>query len=242
MFANCPTLDESFISNARIQRTIQRLRTIESGGSARWRLSRLGLGSLGGSILMKRPTAESVEGEDALSLHLVARSKSGDADAMEFLIKRYQSRVAGFVFVSVGDGQAVEDLCQTIFYKMLLGLRRLRDDEKFEPWLFRIARNACFDYLRRRRLRRIFVPWQMEDNEMCVTESSADPTNAFRLDAFRRALAMLPQKQRELVALLQDDQLTYEQLASITNSSVSSVKSRLFRARRRLRKSMGDEE
>lgn len=241
MFANCPTLDECFISNASIQRTIQRLRTIESDGSERW-LPRLRLGSVGVSILMKRPIAESVEDEDASSSHLVARSKSGDADAMEFLIKRYQSRVAGYVFVSVGDGQAVEDLCQTIFYKMLLGLRRLNDDEKFEPWLFRIARNACFDYLRRRRLRRIFVPWRIEDNEMCVTESPADPTNACHIDAFRRALAMLPQKQRELVALLQDDQLTYEQLASITNSSVSSVKSRLFRARRRLRKSMGDED
>src|SRR5229473_7984718 len=96
---------------------------------------------------------------------LVASSKDGDSAAMELLIERYQSRIAGFVFACVGDGQAVEDLCQTIFYKMLVGLPRLENDEKFEPWLFRIARNACFDYLRRRRLRRIFLPWKSADDQ-----------------------------------------------------------------------------
>jgi DNA-directed RNA polymerase specialized sigma24 family protein len=51
----------------------------------------------------------------------------------------------------------------------------------------------------------------------------------------------LPRRQRELVALLQDDRLSYEQLAAITNSSVNSVRSRLFRARQQLRRSMRDE-
>jgi RNA polymerase sigma-70 factor (ECF subfamily) len=193
-------------------------------------------------LLMTRPSRESGGPEEILTIGLVAKSKKGDAAAMEFLIERYQPRVAGFVLACVGEGQAVDDLCQTIFYKMLLGLPRLEDDEKFESWLFRIARNACVDYLRRRRLRRIFVPWQSGDHELVsVPESTADAADDRRIDLFRRALLRLPQKQRELVALLQDDRLSYEQLAAITNSSVSAVKARLFRARRQLRKSMGDE-
>jgi RNA polymerase sigma-70 factor (ECF subfamily) len=180
--------------------------------------------------------------EESLTVGLVAKSKSGDAEAMEFLIEHYQPRVAGFVFARVGDGQAVEDLCQTIFYKMLLGLPRLENDEKFEPWLFRIARNACFDYLRRRRLRRIFLPWKSGDDQFAsAAEPMPESDDDRRIVAFRRALMMLPNKQRELVALLQDDRLSYEQLAAITNSSVRSVKSRLFRARRQLRKSMHDD-
>jgi len=193
-------------------------------------------------VLMTRPSRASEGPEERLTIGLVANSKKGDAAAMEALIARYQPRVAGFVLACVGDGQAVDDLCQTIFYKMLLGLPRLADDEKFEAWLFRIARNACFDYLRRRRLRRIFVPWQLGDNEFAsAPESTADAADDRRIDIFRRALMLLPQRQRELVALLQDDRLSYEQLAAITNSSVSAVKSRLFRARRQLRKSMRDE-
>src|SRR5262245_51650637 len=191
---------------------------------------------------MTRSSRESRGPEASVTMGLVAKSKRGDAAAMEVLIARYQPRVAGFVFACVGEGQAVDDLCQTIFYKMLLGLSRLEAEEKFEAWLFRIARNACFDYLRRRRLRRLFVPWQSGEKELAsVPESTAESAAERRLDSFRRALLRLPQKQRELVALLQDDRLSYEQLAAITNSSVSAVKSRLFRARRHLRKSMRDE-
>jgi RNA polymerase sigma-70 factor (ECF subfamily) len=186
--------------------------------------------------LIKHSARESAETEDPLIAQLVASSKDGDSAAMELLIERYQSRIAGFVFACVGDGQAVEDLCQTIFYKMLVGLRRLEEDGKFEPWLFRIARNTCFDYFRRRRLRRIFVPWQSAADQ-AAAEPAANSTDD-RIDSFRRALMRLPKAQRELVALLQDQQLSYEQLAAITASSVSSVKSRLFRARRQLRRSM----
>jgi RNA polymerase sigma-70 factor (ECF subfamily) len=186
--------------------------------------------------LIKHSARESAETEDPLIAQLVASSKDGDSAAMELLIERYQSRIAGFVFACVGDGQAVEDLCQTIFYKMLVGLRRLEEDGKFEPWLFRIARNTCFDYFRRRRLRRIFVPWQNAADQ-AAAEPAANSTDD-RIDSFRRALMRLPKAQRELVALLQDQQLSYEQLAAITASSVSSVKSRLFRARRQLRRSM----
>jgi RNA polymerase sigma-70 factor, ECF subfamily len=226
------TFDNCIFPNASIERAIQRLNALASATST------------------KRPTRECDDAEGSLIAGLVARSKTGDSDAMEFLIERYQPRIAGFVFVCVGEGQAVDDLCQTIFYKMLVGLPRLETDGKFESWLFRIARNACFDYLRKRRLRRIFVPWNSDYNQFAsATESTPEsareptrePTDDRRLEGFRRALMMLPKRQRELIALLQDDRLSYQQLAAITNSSVKSVKSRLFRARRQLRKLMHDD-
>jgi RNA polymerase sigma-70 factor, ECF subfamily len=239
---DCPTFDDCVGPDASIERAIRRLNALASETAKRLQAFHPGPRWADRRLLMTRPRRESGGPEESLTISLVAKSKKGDAAAMEFLIERYQPRVAGFVFACVGDGQAVDDLCQTIFYKMLLGLPRLEDDEKFESWLFRIARNACFDYLRRRRLQRIFVPWQSEDNEFAsAPESTADAANDRRIDIFRRALMMLPKKQRELVALLQDDRLSCEQLAAITNSSVSSVKSRLFRARRQLRKSMRDD-
>jgi len=243
MSIGCATFDVCVASDVFIERAIRRLNALTSETSGRLKAFRPQPGRADLRALMTRTGREIGKPGESLTASLVARSKSGDAEGMEILIERYQPRVAGFVFACVGDGQAVDDLCQTIFYKMLLGLPRLEDDEKFESWLFRIARNACFDHLRRRRLRRIFVPWQIEDNEFSSSaETAADSTDDRRIDAFRRALRSLPRKQRELVALLQDDQLSYEQLASITNSSVSSVKSRLFRARRRLRKSMRDDD
>ena len=237
------TFDDCIFPNASIERAIQSLNAVASDASKRAKAFRPQPALTDRRSLMKRATRECDDAEGSLIAGLVARSKNGDADAMEFLIERYQPRVAGFVFVCVGEGQAVDDLCQTIFYKMLVGLPRLETDGKFESWLFRIARNACFDYLRKRRLRRIFVPWNSDNNQFAsaaesTPESAREPTDDRRIEGFRRALMMLPTKQRELVALLQDDRLSYQQLAAITNSSVKSVKSRLFRARRQLRKLM----
>lgn len=187
--------------------------------------------------LAKRHKHSSIAGvcQEGVITELVARSKDGDTGAMEFLIKRYQGRIAGFVLAYVNDDQAVDDLCQTIFLKAITRLLYLKENAQFEAWLFRIARNTCFDHLRRRRLRRIFVSWRPEADQL---PTSGQTVENGRVEAFRQALKLLPRKQRELVALLQDNQLSYEQLAEITKSSVSSVKSRLFRARRQLRRSL----
>ena len=234
--------DDCVVSDASMERAIRRLNALALGASKRLQDFRAGPCLAERRVLMARLGNELEISEDGLAVGLVAKSKNGDAAAMELLIEHYQPRVAGFVYARVGDGQAVEDLCQTIFYKMVLGLPRLEDDEKFEPWLFRIARNACFDYLRRRRLRRIFLPWKSGDDQIaCTAEPVPESEDDQRIIAFRRALMLLPKKQRELVALLQDDRLSYEQLAEITNSSVRSVKSRLFRARRQLRKFMHED-
>jgi len=186
-------------------------------------------------------TAAATLRDDACVVALVASGKDGDVGAMELLIERYQSRVAGFVFACVGEAEAVDDLSQTIFYRMLRGLSRLEADASFEPWLFRIARNVCFDHLRRRKLRRVFVPWQSAAGQ--IANAAQSPANDIedRVERFRRALMRLPRRQRELIALLQDRRLSYEQLGVITGSSVSSVKSLLFRARRELRRRMHDD-
>src|SRR5579871_4782783 len=82
----------------------------------------------------------------------------GDRRALETLIRNYQTRVAKFVMSETGDRAHCEDLCQAIFVKMVLALPKLRTRERFEPWLFQIARNVCRDHLRKRRgWRRLFV-------------------------------------------------------------------------------------
>lgn len=84
---------------------------------------------------------------------LIARARVDDQDAMEQIIRAYQGRVAAMVISIIGDDDDWEDVCQQIFVKMILGLRRLKATEMFEPWLFRIARNSSFDHLRRRHAR-----------------------------------------------------------------------------------------
>jgi len=167
---------------------------------------------------------------------LIARAQSGDLAAQDALIRRYQQPVAAFVFALTGDAGAIADLAQDIFLKMLLKLRQLREPGRFEAWLFRLARNACRDHFRRERWRRLFTPFAIAHEELpAPAPPQAD------MEALLSALQTLPRAQRELLVLLRERDWSYAELASITGSSVSSVKSRLFRARVELKHLLGHE-
>jgi RNA polymerase sigma-70 factor, ECF subfamily len=169
---------------------------------------------------------------------LVLRARGGSEAALEVLIGRFQARIAGFVYSQVGSEDAIEDICQNVFLKMIYGLAKLKHVESFEPWLFRIARNACNDFIRRKRLWRLLVPFEREHEQVAIVPPASDA----KLEAFRTALEEMPQGQKELIVLLADNDWSYEELARITRSTVSSVKSRLFRAREFLRQRIVDED
>jgi RNA polymerase sigma-70 factor (ECF subfamily) len=162
---------------------------------------------------------------------LVLRGRRGDRRALEELIGCYQARVTGFVFAKTGDRSHCEDLCQAIFVKMVLGLSRLRDAERFEPWLFRIAHNVCRDHLRERTTwRRFFVPW-----EPAFDPPAELPPLPDREDEVARGIERMPEAQRHLLKLSLEEARSYEELARLVNASVPAVKSRLHRARENLK-------
>jgi RNA polymerase sigma-70 factor, ECF subfamily len=161
----------------------------------------------------------------------------GDPRALEVLIRQYQGRVAGFVISQTGNDAHYEDLCQTIFIKMVLGLPRLKTPQMFESWLFKIARNVCMDHQRRRLgWRRVFVAYESEHDSVAEIEASDDND---RIDAMARALRQLPLAQRELLKLAVERDRSYQELAQISGLSTPALKSRLFRARESLRKILG---
>jgi len=171
---------------------------------------------------------------------LIARAAGGCRRSAEALIVRHRQRIARFVIAQTRDEAHYEDLCQTVFVKMVLGLPRLRDAERFKPWLFQIARNVCRDHLRAKLgWRRLFVPYESEHAAAALPEAPPDES-----DAVHRHIEQLPDAQRALLRLLLDGGKSYEEMAVITQSSVSAVKSRLHRARENLKMRMlaGDQE
>ena len=127
--------------------------------------------------------------------------QGGDEAALEELFKAHQERIGGFVDSILGDTEAIPDILPFLFVKMIVGLKRLRENGQSEPWLFRIARNACNDFLRRKRMRQIFVPFERKHEQVAAP---ARPERDSRIDAMRRAIGGLPARQRELISLLQD--------------------------------------
>jgi RNA polymerase sigma-70 factor (ECF subfamily) len=162
---------------------------------------------------------------------LVARAADGERRAAEQLILLYQQRIARFVIAQTGDQAHYEDLCQAIFVKMVLALPKLRARERFEPWLFQIARNVCRDHLRAQKSwRRLFIPYGAQHEVVSAPEPAPDISDSMQANIDR-----LPQSQRSILRLSLDERRSYEDMARLTKSSVPALKSRLHRARENLR-------
>ena len=169
---------------------------------------------------------------DATALaDIVRQAQQGRNTAQRELMARYQQRVAGFAYAITGRSDSVEDLTQIVFIKMFRALDRLDDPERFEAWLFRLARNSCIDHLRREKWRRFFTPIENEHETIAETNPAVD---SGELDALRHALQQLKPKDRVLIALAQEGRSQTE-MAAITRTTVSAIKARLHRAREQLR-------
>ncbi len=163
---------------------------------------------------------------------IVREAQLGSEGAQRQLVVAYQSRVAGFIYTITGRSDSVEDLAQTVFIKMIRSLPKLDQPAQFEAWLFRMAKNACIDHLRRQRWQRFFSPLDAETHaDVPETPTTVDSEE---LDALRHALAQLKPKDRALLALAQEG-YSQNEMAETIGISVVALKARLHRAREQLR-------
>lgn len=188
-----------------------------------------------------RPPAALNEPDEAGSdTDLVRRVLGGEEALFELLVRRYQTRVVAHVSRMVGSRDDALDLAQEIFLKVFQALDRYNPEFKFSTWLFRIAGNAAIDHLRKRRPRT--VPLEVPDPEsrsgVAAIEHESpglDPygelRNVERGQAITRAIAALPPEFRELIALRHFGGLSYEEIATLKNMPLGTVKNKLFRAR-----------
>jgi RNA polymerase sigma-70 factor (ECF subfamily) len=164
-------------------------------------------------------------------VELVRRAQVGDETAQRDLIVAYQRRIAGFIYAITGRSDSVEDIAQQVFIKMVRALDRLQAPAQFESWLFRLARNTCIDHLRRQKLRRIFLPFAPEHENVPEPEGAVDSEE---LDALRHALDQLRPQDRALLALVQEGR-SHGEIAQTLGTTIAAVKARLHRAREHLR-------
>jgi RNA polymerase sigma-70 factor, ECF subfamily len=166
---------------------------------------------------------------------LAVRAAAGDRVAFEALVLRYQSRVYRLVRILSGDVPDAEDLTQETFIRAYRAIGRFRRDSTFRTWLHRIAVNATWSHLARRRQGISFVALE-SDADADVAACDDDPETALiRRQAIDRALATLSTEARLVVTLRDIQGLEYQEIATITGVPIGTVESRLFRARRRLR-------
>ena len=175
---------------------------------------------------------------------LVLQTQRGDGASFTELVRRYHGRIFNTMYALVGDRDDADDLAQEIFVRAYQALAHFRGRSQFYTWLYRIGINCWKDWAKSpRNTRQRKDLWASIEDYDAPSEGGAGPIatdaeveNRELQDILEQALARLPARQRAAVVLREIDGLDYEGIARTLGCSVGTVKSRLFRARARLRK------
>jgi RNA polymerase sigma-70 factor (ECF subfamily) len=161
---------------------------------------------------------------------LVQGVRRGDAEAFEELYHRYKRHIFTFCLKLTGDRSLAEDATHDAFLKMYHNVGTLTDTGSFRSWLFTVARNEVFKILRRHHRNGTVDAESVWTDETPLTFTQTNDTTAI----VTACMDSLKVEYREVLLLREYEQHTYEEIAAITGSTESSVKSRLFKARKAL--------
>lgn len=171
-------------------------------------------------------------------IKLVELSVSGDNDAFAHLVRSYQKLVYNVIYQMVKSHETAADLTQETFLKAYRGLSTFRTGSRFKPWLLRIATNTTLNYIRDNR-KAESLDSMLEDNPQLEPPARDDVelTVDWKLSQamLKEALHELPARQRHVFVLRYQYDLSYEDIATVMETTTTAIKPLLFRVREKLR-------
>jgi RNA polymerase sigma-70 factor, ECF subfamily len=180
--------------------------------------------------------------------YVLERCREGDELAWETLVREYQGRIYGMAYHYMGNPEDARDMAQEIFVRIFRSLHLCTEPQWFTPWAIRISRNLCIDQLRRRKAR---PPSQdiSADEFRDLPAGGLDPEQQWaqqsRRQLVQRAMGDLTGLSREIIILRDIQGLPIEEIASMLNVPLGTIKSRCNRARielaRRVQELTGEE-
>lgn len=140
------------------------------------------------------------------------------------LVRKYQQRIYSHVRKMVIDHDDADDITQETFIKIHRYIQNFREDAQLFTWIYRIATNECLTFLQRKK-RRFFLPIVDVERELSNKIDSAPYISGDEIQRkLQKALLKLPDKQRLVFNLKYSDDMTYEQIAEVTGTSVGALK------------------
>lgn len=158
--------------------------------------------------------------------------KRGDLHQASLLFERYHKRLYNFLFRMTLDREAAGDLTQNVFLRVLK-YRGSYQGDRFESWIYRIARNVFSDYYQSAKNRNSFIEVEKVSDHLSEQEDQADLHEREKI--LHGAMEKLPVEQRELLVLTRFQRLKYEEVAVMMNTTVSNIKVKVHRAIIKLR-------
>jgi RNA polymerase sigma factor (sigma-70 family) len=176
-------------------------------------------------LLARRSPLLKLQGDEKL----IAMARSGNPGAFETIVDRYQGRLLGFCRQMLGSTEDAEDVLQEVFVNAYRAMLADEREINLRPWLYRIARNRCLNYLRKPK-----ADAQESMDMVPEVEAASTAEKVHNREEFRQILSdvnKLPETQRAALLLREMDALSYEEIAAAMETTVPSVKSLLVRAR-----------
>jgi RNA polymerase sigma factor (sigma-70 family) len=179
---------------------------------------------------------------------LIHQFRDGDLHALEALILRHKDKLYTSILFLVKDKYLAEDIFQDVLIKVIDTIRggRYTEEGKFLPWAMRIAHNLCVDHFRK--VKRTPAIKTSDDRDIFevinFTEEGADTKMMKRqsYDRVRQMLDMLPEDQREVIILRHYADLSFKEIASLTNCSINTALGRMRYGLINLRKMMTEKK
>ncbi|MDO4787610.1 MAG: sigma-70 family RNA polymerase sigma factor [Johnsonella sp.] len=185
---------------------------------------------------------------------LVAQARNGDQNALAGLYEKTQASLCSSIKYMIRDEDAVSDILQDSYIKAFAGLEKLEGNEKFFPWLKQITLNTAKDWLKKKKPL-LFTELEYEDEtgqrlpaedrfleerSEFIPEKLVESNETTRL--LREIVDTLPENQRAVIAMFYYEELSVKQIAALTESSESAVKSRLMYGRQKIESKVRDLE
>ena len=172
----------------------------------------------------------------------IEAARNGDPLAFEQLIHLYEKRVFALTRRMCKNPADAEEAAQETFLAAWQGLKFFRGESSFSTWLYRLASNACVDLLRKEGRHRATAGPSLNDEEVLLEIQDEAPSphalaeQAELKEQIEAGLASLPEEYREVLILREIHQQSYDEISEILSLDLGTVKSRINRGRKRLRK------
>jgi len=173
---------------------------------------------------------------------LVRRAQAGDESAFREIVERYQSKVFSIIHGIVRQRNDVEDIAQQVFAKVYFSIRNFDFRSSLITWIYKITVNECFDYLRKKKVRKLVYESDMSEDEVrrventepAIDRSTRTDSTLARRDYIVKLMDRVSDEEKQLLVLKEVEGYSVEELAGMLKMNENTIKVKLFRARQKL--------
>jgi RNA polymerase sigma-70 factor (ECF subfamily) len=192
-------------------------------------------------------TSQRVNANGSQEAALVRRVQAGDERAFREIVDRYQSKVLSIIYGILKNRNDAEDIAQQVFAKIYFSIGSFDFRSSLLTWIYKITVNECYDYLRKKRVRKLVYESDFTEEDALRMMNSEQPAEQVRAvdtllaerDLVMKLLEKISEEERTLILLKEVEGHSVEELAQMTGLNQNTIKVKLFRARQKLLRAAG---